>query len=65
MTRTAVRWVYFLRTALRGLRASPVTSAVAIATIAASLVLVGAFSLLVRNMEELLDDFGDDLHVTD
>ena len=64
MTRAAVRLVYFVRTALRGLLASPVTSAVAVATIAASLVLVGAFSLLVRNMEELLDDFGDDLHVT-
>jgi cell division transport system permease protein len=64
MTPIAVRLAYFVRTALRGLLASPVTSAVAIATIAASLVLVGAFSLLVRNMEELLDDFGDDLHVT-
>ena len=64
MTRLVVRLAYFVRTALRGLGASPVTTAVAVATIAASLVLVGAFSLLVRNMEELLDDFGDDLHVT-
>ena len=64
MTRLVVRLTYFVRTALRGLGASPVTTAVAVATIAASLVLVGAFSLLVRNMEELLDDFGDDLHVT-
>jgi cell division transport system permease protein len=29
-----------------------------------SLVLVGAFALLLANMEELLDRFGDDLHVT-
>ena len=29
-----------------------------------SLVLAGTFFLLVRNMEELLDEFGDDLHVT-
>ncbi len=64
MRRLLVRLTYFVRTALRGLGASPVTSAVAVATIAASLVLVGAFSLLVRNMEELLEDFGDDLHVT-
>ena len=64
MTRLVVRLAYFVRTALRGLGASPVTSVIAVATIAASLVLVGAFSLLVRNMEELLDDFGDDLHVT-
>ena len=49
---------------MRGLRGSPVTTAVAIVTIGVSLVLVGAFQLLLRNMEELLDDFGDDLHVT-
>jgi cell division transport system permease protein len=41
-----------------------VTTAVAIVTIAVSLVLVGAFKLLLRNMEDLLDDFGRDLHVT-
>jgi cell division transport system permease protein len=62
--RTASKLLYFGRTALRGLGASPVTSAVAIVTIGVSLVLVGAFSLLLRNMEELLDRFGDDLHVT-
>jgi cell division transport system permease protein len=56
--------LYFARTALRGLLASPVTSSVAVATIAISLVLVGAFGLLVRNMEELLDRFGSDLAVT-
>jgi cell division transport system permease protein len=60
----AAQLVYFLRTALRGLAASPVTSAVAVVTIGVSLVLVGAFALLLRNMEELLDRFGDDLHVT-
>jgi cell division transport system permease protein len=49
---------------VRGLRGSPVTTAVAVVTIGVSLVLVGAFQLLLRNMEELLDDFGDDLHVT-
>ena len=55
---------YFARTALRGLRGSPVTTAVAIVTIGVSLVLVGAFQLLLRNMEELIENFGDDLHVT-
>ena len=55
---------YFVRTALRGLTASPVTSSVAIGTIGVCLVLVGAFSLLLRNMEELLDRFGGDLHAT-
>lgn len=64
MRRLAVRLFYFGRTAVRGLRSSPVTTAVAVVTIGVSLVLVGAFQLLLRNMEELLDDFGDDLHVT-
>jgi len=53
-----------LRTAFRGLVASPVTSAVAVATIGMSLLLVGAFALLAWNMEELLRDVGDELRVT-
>ena len=56
--------VYFGRTAWRGLAASPVTSTVAVGTIGISLVLVGAFALTLRNMEELLDRFGEDLQVT-
>ena len=55
MRRAGSRLVYFARTALRGLAGSPVTSAVAVVTIGVSLVLVGAFALLLRNMEELLD----------
>jgi cell division transport system permease protein len=55
---------YFARTTLRGLRGSPVTTLIAVLTIAVTLVLVGAFQLLLRNMEDLLDDFGEDLHVT-
>jgi cell division transport system permease protein len=62
--RLGVKLRYFARTAARGLRGSPVTTAVAVATISVSLVLVGAFQLLLRNMQELLDDFGDDLQVT-
>jgi cell division transport system permease protein len=64
MKRLAVLLLYFARTTWRGLRGSPVTTAVAILTIAVSLVLVGAFDLLLHNMEDLLDDFGRDLHVT-
>jgi cell division transport system permease protein len=62
--RLAVQLLYFGRTSLRGLRGSPVTTAVAVVTIGVSLVLVGAFQLLLRNMEELLDEFGEDLYVT-
>jgi cell division transport system permease protein len=50
-------------TALRGLQASAVTSAVAVLTIAAALVLVGAFALLVDNMQGLLSEFGDELQI--
>jgi cell division transport system permease protein len=56
--------LYFIRTAFRGLWATRVTSGVAAATIGIVLVLVGAFLLLVYNMEDLLDKFGDDLRVT-
>jgi cell division transport system permease protein len=64
VTRIGVRLLYFARTALRGLRSSSVTSAIAAATIGVTLVLVGAFGLLLWNMEQLLQRFGDDLHVT-
>jgi len=64
VSRAWVRLEYFARTALRGLRTSPVTSAVAVVTIAVSLVLVGTFALLSGNMRDLLDRFGDDLRVT-
>jgi len=62
--RLGARIRYFLRTALLGLRASPLTTAVAVATIAVTLLLVGAFVLLVSNMELLLDRFGQDILVS-
>jgi cell division transport system permease protein len=52
------------RSALRGLQSSSVTSAIAVVTITISLVLVGAFALLVGNMQGLLDRFGEDLRIT-
>jgi cell division transport system permease protein len=55
---------YFARTAVRGLRASPVTTAVSASTIAVCLVLIGAFSLLVGNMQDLLDRFGEEVRLT-
>ena len=53
-----------LRAAFSGLRASLATSAVAAATIAVTLVLVGAFGLVVANMERILQRFGEDLRVS-
>jgi cell division transport system permease protein len=64
MTRTIYKWRLFVRTAIRGIASSPVTSGISVVTIGVTLVLVGAFALLLRNMEELLDQFGDDLRVT-
>jgi cell division transport system permease protein len=58
------RTIYFVRTAFRGLWASRGTSGIAVVTIGVVLVLVGTFLLLVFNMEELLDEFGDELRVT-
>ncbi len=64
MRRIAVQIAYFVRSAFRGLRTSSVATVVAIVTIGVSLVLVGAFGLLLRNMEDVFDAFGDELHVT-
>ena len=52
-----------LRSGVRGLQASPVTSAVAVATIAIALVLAGGFALLVVNMGGVLERFGEELQV--
>jgi len=57
-----IAWI-LVRNAWRGVRASPVTSVVAVATIAVALVLVGAFALLVTNMQGLLERFGEELQV--
>jgi cell division transport system permease protein len=64
MTRTAYKWLLFVRTAIRGIVSSPMTSGIAVVTIGVTLVLVGAFALLLQNMEDLLGQFGDDLRVT-
>ncbi len=58
------RMIYFVHTAFRGLWASRGTTGVAVLTIGVMLVLVGAFLLLVYNMEELINEFGDELRIT-
>lgn len=55
--------VALVSSALRGLQASPVTSAVSVVTIAIALVLVGSFGLVVANMQGLLDRVGRELQV--
>jgi cell division transport system permease protein len=61
---TIHRAQYFLRSALGGLRASPMTSLVSVVTIAMALLLIGVFLLLLENMDHVLDRFGDSLVVT-
>jgi cell division transport system permease protein len=50
--------------ALRGLRASPITSAIATGTIALCLLLAGSFVLLLVNMERVLAHFGQEVRVS-
>ncbi len=64
MRRVAASARTAVRTAWSGLRTSPVTSGVAVITIAVALLLVGAFALLVTNMERILDRFGEELRVS-
>ena len=52
-----------LRTAARGLQTSPVPSALATLTIALALLLVGAFALVLGNLEGALERFGDELQL--
>lgn len=53
-----------LRATWRGFRSSGITTWVSVVTLAVALFLVGAFGLVVVNMEGLLDRFGRDLTVT-
>lgn len=55
---------YFVRAAVRGLVASPVTTVAAILTIAVMLVPVGGVWITTRNMGALLEGFGGDLRLT-
>jgi len=63
---TAALWraLYYVRTAADGLRSSPVTSLVAVATIATTLLVIGAFGLVLKQMGGLLEGVGEDLTVT-
>lgn len=58
------RALYFVRTALDGLRSSPVTSAVAVGTIATTLVVMGVFGLALKQMSGIVARVGEDLTVS-
>jgi cell division transport system permease protein len=61
--RVASMALTLLRSGLRGLVASPVTSTVAVLTIAVTLLLGGGFGLLVLNMGDVVERFGAELQV--
>lgn len=63
MRRLAVIVVLLIRTASRGLQTSPVPSALATGTIALALLLVGAFALVLGNLEGVVEGFRDELQV--
>ena len=58
------RLLHFLRAALRGLRASPLTSAVSVTTIALAVIPLGGLLVVTGNMHDLLDRAGRERHVT-
>ncbi|MFP6640044.1 MAG: ABC transporter permease [Myxococcota bacterium] len=64
MRRLSVIVSILFRATWRGFRGSGVTAWVSVVTLAVALFLVGAFALVVVNMEGLLDRFGRDLTVT-
>ena len=55
--------VTLVRSALRGLRSSALTSGIAVLTIAVALVLAAGFALIVNNMAGVLQRFGEELQV--
>ena len=64
MTGLLAQLRHFVRSAWLGLRSSPLPSAVAVVTIAASLFLIGLFALLLANMGGLLERFGREVRLT-
>jgi cell division transport system permease protein len=53
-----------LRSSWQGLRGAGLMGGIAVATIATALFMLGAFALVVVNMDGLLDEFGRELQVT-
>ena len=58
------RLSYFVREALKNIRHAAFLTGVSVATIAVSLVLVGAFSFLLLNANRFLDQIAQDLRVS-
>ena len=63
MTALGAQLRYFVRSAWLGLRSSAMPAAVAVATIAVTLFLVGIFALLLSNMSGILERFGREVRL--
>ncbi len=55
---------YFLRKALENLRINPFLSLVTLSTIAISMLILGLFTLIYLNVQQFLNQWGDELQVT-
>ena len=64
MRRVGVILAILVRSALHGLQSGRVHTAIAVVTIGIALFLVGAFAIVVVNMQGLVERFGDDLLIT-
>lgn len=64
MTRLLFQIFYFFRSALAGLRGSPLPTGVAIVTIAVATIPLGGLWVVTGNMRALLDQFGAELQLT-
>ena len=64
MNRRVEMAAVLLRASGENLRETGLTGGIAVATIATALFMLGAFALVVVNMEGLLDAFGRELQVT-
>ncbi len=55
---------YFLKKALENLRANPFLSLVTLSTIAISMMILGLFALIYFNVQQFMQQWGDELQVT-
>ncbi len=52
-----------LRSGIRGIRATPIIFTLSVSSMAAGLLLVGTYLLVVQNMQQVLDRFGNELRI--
>jgi len=64
VTRVFFQLFYFLRSAVAGLRGSPLPTSVSILTIAVATIPLGGLWVVTGNMRALLDQFGSELQLT-